>query len=321
MQVTVQRLTSRDRAHLGELWHAATNARRRGLGLDDLPPGEGSALDRPGAFGVGVFDGRSLVAAAVALPALADDGRGGDPIAGLAHVSSVATDPTRWGRGLGRRVVGGIELQAMRRGFARAQLWTYTSNSASRHLYESVGYTLSGRAKIDDHGEASVHYWRELTAPVQAPRPAARLICVDPQGRVLLLKWRDPSDGHVLWEPPGGGLEPGEAVRDAVLREWAEETGLPAPEVVGALTTVARDLLWNGHRYVADEHFLLAYAGSAGCPDTSAQTELEAACYLGHDWVHWSALGGLADPVEPELLPVLRRLDPHGAWRTQLPRP
>jgi len=67
MQVTVQRLTSRDRAHLGELWHAATNARRRGLGLDDLPPGEGSALDRPGAFGVGVFDGRSLVAAAVAL--------------------------------------------------------------------------------------------------------------------------------------------------------------------------------------------------------------------------------------------------------------
>ncbi|MDQ3095476.1 MAG: NUDIX domain-containing protein [Actinomycetota bacterium] len=151
---------------------------------------------------------------------------------------------------------------------------------------------------------------------MQVLRPAARVICVDPQGRVLLLRWRDPSDGHVLWEPPGGGIEPGESVTDAALREWVEETGLPSPHLTDALTTVARDLLWNGYRYVADEHFLLAHARSAGCPDTAGQTELETACYLGHDWVHWSKLRGLADPVEPELLPVLRRLDPHGPWMT-----
>ena len=116
MQVTVQRLTSQDRAHLAELWHAATKARRQGLGLDGLPADGGSALDRPGAFGVGVLDGRALVSAAVALPALADDGRGERAIAGLAHVSSVATAPTRWGEGFGRLVLRGIELQAMRRG-------------------------------------------------------------------------------------------------------------------------------------------------------------------------------------------------------------
>ncbi|MDQ3592108.1 MAG: NUDIX domain-containing protein [Actinomycetota bacterium] len=148
------------------------------------------------------------------------------------------------------------------------------------------------------------------------PRRVARVACVDPDGRVLLLRWRDPSDGHLLWEPPGGGLEPGETVTDCAMREWAEETGLPAPHLAGGRTTVARDLLFNGYRYVTDEHFLLAYARRAGRPDTSAQTEFEAVCYLGHDWVHWSGLDGLADPVEPDLLPVLRRLDPHGPWMT-----
>jgi 8-oxo-dGTP pyrophosphatase MutT (NUDIX family)/GNAT superfamily N-acetyltransferase len=314
MQVTVQRLTSGDRADFGELWQAATSARRQGLGLDDLPAGEGSVLDRPGAFGVGVFDGRALVSAAVAMPARADDGRGEGSVAGLAHVSSVATAPQRWGQGLGRLVLRGIELQAMRRGFARAQLWTHASNPAARHLYESHGYGLSGRAKLDEFGEEIVHYTRELTAPMHPPRPVARVVCLDPDGRVLLLRWRDPSDGHLLWEPPGGGLEPGETVTDCAMRKWAEETGLPVPHLADARTTVARDLLFNGYRYVADEHFLLARAQSAGCPAPSAQTGVEAACYLGHDWVPWSALGGLADPVEPDLLPVLRRLDPHGPW-------
>lgn len=318
MQVTVQRLTSDHAADHARLWRAATGARRSDLGLDNLALDGGSALGRPGAFGVGAFDGRSLVSAAVALPALADDGRGVGAIAGLAHVSSVATDPTRWGRGLGRQVMRGVELQAMRRGFSRAQLWTYASNPASRHLYESLGYQPTGRAKEDGYGEDNLHYARELAAPLHPPRPAARVTCLDPEGRVLLLRWRDPSDGHVLWEPPGGGLEPGESATDAALREWAEETGLPAPDLAGALTTVARDLLWNGYRHVGDEHFLLAHTQVAGRPDTSTQTEFEAACYLGHDWVHWSEFGSLADPVEPELLPVLRRLAPAGPWAAAL---
>jgi 8-oxo-dGTP pyrophosphatase MutT (NUDIX family) len=38
-------------------------------------------------------------------------------------------------------------------------------------------------------------------------RPAVRIICLDSAERVLLLHWRDPFDGRVLWEPPGGGVE------------------------------------------------------------------------------------------------------------------
>ncbi|BCJ49225.1 hypothetical protein Asp14428_07000 [Actinoplanes sp. NBRC 14428] len=40
------------------------------------------------------------------------------------------------------------------------------------------------------------------------------------------MHWRDPLDGHDVWEPPGGGLDPGEDHLRAARRELAEETGL-----------------------------------------------------------------------------------------------
>ncbi|WP_323375897.1 NUDIX hydrolase [Streptomyces alkaliterrae] len=57
-------------------------------------------------------------------------------------------------------------------------------------------------------------------------RPAARVICLDADYRLLLLHWRDPKEGTWLWEPPGGGLEPGETPLTAARRELVEETGL-----------------------------------------------------------------------------------------------
>lgn len=47
-------------------------------------------------------------------------------------------------------------------------------------------------------------------------------VITDDQNRALLIKRRD--NGH--WEPPGGVLEPGETIPDALQREVLEETGM-----------------------------------------------------------------------------------------------
>ncbi|MBY8882145.1 NUDIX hydrolase [Actinacidiphila acidipaludis] len=47
-------------------------------------------------------------------------------------------------------------------------------------------------------------------------------VIVDDEGRALLIRRRD--NGH--WEPPGGVLEAGETIPDALQREVLEETGV-----------------------------------------------------------------------------------------------
>lgn len=295
------------------IWRAATGRRRQELGLDPLPEAA-VALSRPGAFAVGAAEGDELLSVAAALPAQADDARSLHNVPGLVHISSVATRPDRWGTGLAGRCLQALMWQATRRGYARAQLWTHASNAGARRLYEREGFALSGRRKDDEFGEPMLHFVRELPIPSLRWRRAARLVCLDPQNRVLILHWRDPLDGYALWEPPGGGIEEGETPYDAVVREWREETGLPVPQMSGAVTAVARDALYKGRRVVVDEDFFLGRAHTAAIPHTDEATSDEQEDYLGHAWVPWDELDAVEDALEPDLLPVLRRLDPAGPW-------
>ncbi|MDH6113671.1 8-oxo-dGTP diphosphatase [Kitasatospora sp. MAP12-15] len=58
-------------------------------------------------------------------------------------------------------------------------------------------------------------------------------LVADEAGRVLLLR-RKPDDFlGGLWELPGGGVEPGEHLGEALSREITEETGLTLAEVTG----------------------------------------------------------------------------------------
>ena len=136
-------------------------------------------------------------------------------------------------------------------------------------------------------------------------RPAARVVCLDRDGRVLLMHWHDKVSGVEVWEPPGGGIDPGETPLQAARRELAEETGLPGSAVEDRWVAVDRDFPWLGVRYVKTERFYLARFAAARPPvDPGALTDEEREAYLGSLWAE--RLPGGVQP--PELAKVIERL-------------
>ncbi|MFC7386674.1 NUDIX hydrolase [Sphaerisporangium rhizosphaerae] len=134
-------------------------------------------------------------------------------------------------------------------------------------------------------------------------RPAARVLCLDGSGRVLLLRWRDPVAGVVFWEPPGGGIDPGETPLEAARRELTEETGLPGDAVADTWVPVERDYHWLGVRYVKVERFYLArFAATTPEVVPAMLTGEERDLLLGHAWFAPADLAAPPDLVEPPSL-------------------
>ena len=60
-------------------------------------------------------------------------------------------------------------------------------------------------------------------------RIAARALILDPDNRVLLVRFEFP-DEVALWAMPGGGVDDGETHEEAIVRELEEEVGLASFE-------------------------------------------------------------------------------------------
>lgn len=60
-------------------------------------------------------------------------------------------------------------------------------------------------------------------------REAARALVVDPDNRVLLVRFDFPA--RTVWATPGGGIDIGETPEDALRRELLEEVGLRDPQI------------------------------------------------------------------------------------------
>ncbi|HLU74341.1 MAG TPA: NUDIX domain-containing protein [Nonomuraea sp.] len=136
-------------------------------------------------------------------------------------------------------------------------------------------------------------------------RPTARVVCLDRDGRVLLMHWHDTVSGADVWEPPGGGIDPGETPLTAARRELTEETGLPGSAVEDRWVAVDRDFPWLGVRYVQTERFYLARFGEARPPvDPGELTEEERKTYRGYVWAE--ELPSYVDP--PGLAQVIEEL-------------
>ena len=70
---------------------------------------------------------------------------------------------------------------------------------------------------------ARIDYLDDPAAPrANSIVPAVSVVVPDSQGRILLIRRVD----NDYWSIPGGGMEPGESVREAASREVKEETGI-----------------------------------------------------------------------------------------------
>ena len=116
----------------------------------------------------------------------------------------------------------------------------------------------------------------------RAARPAARLLVVDADHRVLMFHFTPP-DLPDFWATPGGACDPGESYAEAARRELVEETGIdtdPGAEIAQRtceFTTIEGQDVWSDERY-----FLVRV--SAPTISATGHTELEQRVMTGHRW-------------------------------------
>lgn len=84
-------------------------------------------------------------------------------------------------------------------------------------------------------------------------RETARALLLDPEGHLLLMltHW-DPGTGlPPRWLTPGGGIDPGETIESAGLRELFEETGLrlTTPQLGEVVGHIDFRMDWSEGRY------------------------------------------------------------------------
>lgn len=138
------------------------------------------------------------------------------------------------------------------------------------------------------------------------PRPAARILLLDPAERVLLFRFT-PADRPPFWVTPGGALDPGESFEQAARRELIEETGIDADPGAEVTRRQVRFVTVEGDEVDADERYYLVRTGSAEI-DTTRHTPLEQRVMVSWRWFDRDAILAHREAIYPEdLLEILER--------------
>ncbi len=132
----------------------------------------------------------------------------------------------------------------------------------------------------------------------RAERPAARILLLDEQGRVLLFRFTA-GDRPPFWATPGGAVDPGESFEAAARRELREETGLDMDCGAEVHARTVRFTTLEDVRVIADERYFLVRTEGFEL-DTSAHTELERRVMQTHRWFSRDELGDWPETIFPE---------------------
>lgn len=119
------------------------------------------------------------------------------------------------------------------------------------------------------------------------------------QGRVLLVRrGAPPQQGQ--WSLPGGLLEVGERLEDAVRREVREETGLEV-EVI-SLAGVFERIVPDAAGRTEYHYVLLDYLCRPSGGELRPASDVEAAAWVSHaELAHYRLTGGTREFLEPLL--------------------
>ena len=159
-------------------------------------------VERGEAAFFGAFTGEELVASL----GIVDCGEG------VFRYQDVETEEQHRRRGLAGHLLGVAADWAADRG-ARQWVIIADADSDASRLYQGVGF------------EPIVRSCQAYRSPDRELVPAVGAVVVDDQGRVLLvLRGHEPEPGR--WTIPGGKVEQGESLAQALVREVREETGL-----------------------------------------------------------------------------------------------
>lgn len=146
-------------------------------------------------------------------------------------------------------------------------------------------------------------------------RSAARAVVLDPDDRILLVRFEFPNAG--LWGTPGGGVDEGETHEQAIRRELAEEIGLDDPELGPWIWTREHVFpFWDGSWDGQVERFALVRTPRFEPAPRLTREQLESEFVFELRWwtlAELDASGELFAPRRlPELLAALLRDGPPG---------
>ena len=141
-------------------------------------------------------------------------------------------------------------------------------------------------------------------------RESARLLVIADDGSALLFFERanERTDRPPRWCTPGGGVEPGESVSEAAIRELREEAGLVIDAVGAPVTQVAIEIDDpTADHEVANGTYFVVRVAEPFDPTSAEWTAEEHITILRWQWWQAESLEASAEPCSPPQIPSLIR--------------